>query len=119
MPSVERFFDGYPQSAAIHARVAAEIGKLAGVTTKVQKSQIGFSRAHPFAAVWIPEKQLKRAAAPLVLSVFARQRLASSRWKEVVEPAPGRFTHHLELHAADEVDAEVLRLVAAAHGQAG
>ena len=31
----------------------------------------------------------------------------SPRWKQVVEPAPGRFTHHLELRSVDEVDDEV------------
>jgi hypothetical protein len=31
------------------------------------------------------------------------------RWKQIVEPAPGRFTHHLELHTASEIDDEVRR----------
>ena len=31
----------------------------------------------------------------------------SPRWKEIVEPAPGRFTHHLELYFADDVDDQV------------
>jgi hypothetical protein len=31
----------------------------------------------------------------------------SPRWKEIVEPAPGRFTHHLELHSTADVDDEV------------
>jgi hypothetical protein len=43
----------------------------------------------------------------LVLSVFLRRRHGSPRWKEVVEPKPGRFTHHVELGAAKEVDNEV------------
>jgi hypothetical protein len=31
----------------------------------------------------------------------------SPRWKEIVEPAPGRFTHHLELYDVADVDDEV------------
>ena len=47
------------------------------------------------------------AAQPLVLTVALRHLDTSPRWKEVVEPAPGRFTHHLELRSPDQVDAEV------------
>ena len=57
--------------------------------------------------MWIPSRYLKRAAAPLVLSIFLRRRLDSTRWKQVVEPAPGRYTHHLELYDASDVDQEV------------
>jgi hypothetical protein len=47
---------------------------------------------------------LRREAAPLVLSVFLWRRDASPRWKSVVEPVSGRFTHHLELGAVSPVD---------------
>ena len=36
-----------------------------------------------------------------------RHRDPSPRWKEIVEPAPGRFTHHLELWTAGDMDNEV------------
>jgi hypothetical protein len=36
-----------------------------------------------------------------------RHRDRSSRWKEVVEPIPGRFMHHLELFAPSDVDSAV------------
>jgi hypothetical protein len=42
-----------------------------------------------------------------VLTLSFRRRDRSRRWKEIVEPAPGRFTHHLELFSPAEVDAEV------------
>lgn len=44
---------------------------------------------------------------PLVLSVFLQRMDRSPRWKEVVEPKPGRFTHHLEINRATEVDHQV------------
>jgi hypothetical protein len=31
----------------------------------------------------------------------------SPRWKEIVAPHPGHFTHHLELHVASDLDDEV------------
>jgi hypothetical protein len=55
----------------------------------------------------MPGQYLQRASPPLVLSVFLRRRDASPRWKEVVEPARGRFTHHLELNALADLDDEV------------
>ena len=105
--TIDDFFDLHPEARPICDAVAAAVAGLPGVETRVQKSQIGFYRSHPFAAVWIPERHLKRKGAPLVLSVFLRRRIASPRWKEVVEPARGRYTHHLELFSPSCVDPEV------------
>jgi hypothetical protein len=41
------------------------------------------------------------------LKLAFNHRDSSPRWKEIVEPAPGRFTHHLELHSTADVDDEV------------
>ena len=46
-------------------------------------------------------------AAPLVLTLALRRQDPSPRWKQIVEPYPGRFTHHLELFSPAEVDEEV------------
>jgi hypothetical protein len=45
--------------------------------------------------------------APLVLTLSFHKRDPSPRWKEIVEPYPGRFTHHLELYATNDIDDEV------------
>jgi hypothetical protein len=50
----------------------------------------------------------------LVLTVYLPYRDGSTRWKQVVEPAPGRFTHHLELVDPAEVDEEVTSWLRAA-----
>lgn len=73
----------------------------------VSKTQISFRRRRAFAWVWIPEKHLGRRMAPLVLSVSLPSRDPSPRWKEIVEPYPGRFMHHLELFSPDEIDEAV------------
>jgi len=44
----------------------------------------------------------------LVLAVGFRHRDPSARWKQIVEPCPGRFTHHLELWSVGDLD-EVVR----------
>ncbi|MBI5568043.1 MAG: hypothetical protein HY870_24305 [Chloroflexi bacterium] len=59
-------------------------------------------------------KQYLRRAAPLVLTLGFRCRDASPRWKEIVEPRPGRFTHHLELWSLTDIDDEVREWLRAA-----
>jgi hypothetical protein len=55
----------------------------------------------------MPGVYLGTGHAPLVLTVALRRRDPSPRWEQVVEPAPSRFTHHLELRSPGEIDDEV------------
>jgi hypothetical protein len=104
----DQFFFGRPQSQKLFAAVACEIEKTIGqATTRVTKSQIAFRRRHTFATVWMPAQYLRGQSAPLVLTIFLRHRNRSPRWKKVVQPAPGRFTHHLELYDTADIDEEV------------
>jgi hypothetical protein len=74
---------------------------------RVAVSQIAFRRRIAFAWAWMPDVYLGPGHAPLVLTAALRRRDPSPRWKQVVEPAPGRFTHHLELWSAEALDDEV------------
>jgi hypothetical protein len=47
------------------------------------------------------------------------RRSRSARWKSVVEPRPGLFMHHLEVHVARDLDAEVGRWLRQAWNAAG
>lgn len=95
---------GHPAALAIHREVEAAILRIGPVQVRVSKSQVGFYREHPIAATWKPTQYLGREGAPLVLSVYLKRRDKSPRWKEIVEPAPGRFTHHLELRSVSDID---------------
>ena len=101
------FFEGYEKSREIFKSLQNAIKSLGQAGIKVSKSQAAFVRKKIFARVWIPQQYLQRKAAPLVLTLGFRHRDPSPRWKEIVEPGPGRFTHHLELHAAQDIDAQV------------
>ncbi|MGE0458789.1 MAG: DUF5655 domain-containing protein [Bauldia sp.] len=96
-----------PDVLAIFSAIDAAVTAIGDAERRVSKSQIGFFRTHPFAAVWRPGKYLSGPRPPLVLSVFLRRMDRSPRWKEVVEPTPGRFTHHLEINDPTEVDSQV------------
>jgi hypothetical protein len=103
----EAFFAGDARAQQLFATVREAVERLGEASIGVGTSQIAFRRGRTFAAVWRPARYLHGPAAPLVLTVFLPFRDGSPRWKEVVEPAPGRFTHHLELRRGADVDAEV------------
>jgi hypothetical protein len=104
---LDRFFGEHEESRQIFDALAEAVMAIGPSSVRVTRSQAAFWRNHPFAWAWMPEQYLKREAAPLVLTVGLRRRDPSSRWKEVVEPRPGRFTHHLELSSVNEIDREV------------
>jgi hypothetical protein len=104
---VDDFFRGYEQSRPLFDALRHTIADLPSVYMAVSKSQIAFKRRRTFAWAWIADRYLRGRHAPLVLSVAFHYRDPSPRWKEIVEPAPGRFMHHLELQSPDDLDQEV------------
>lgn len=104
---IEDFFTGYESARPLYEAVRRIIDGHEAVEQHISKSQIVFRRRIGFAWVWIPGRYLREPVAPLVLSVALRRRDSSQRWKEIVEPKPGRFMHHLELRSVVDVDAEV------------
>ena len=109
--SLDEYFCGRdPQSRELFDVVLAAIESIGPADVRATKSQVAFRRRLGFAWAWIPAQYLggKRDLPPLVLAVGLHRHDDSPRWKSVVEPRPGRFTHHLEVRATDEIDDEVL-----------
>ncbi len=104
---MDEFFAGQEESRQLFEAVRLAVENIGPVELRVSKSQVSFRRKRPFAWLWMPEQYLHRKAAPLVLTLGFRRRDGSPRWKQIVEPYPGRFTHHLELYAAADIDDEV------------
>jgi hypothetical protein len=105
--TADQFFAGKPLPHTLFARISRTIDAIGPASIRVTKSQIAFRRRRGFAWVWLPSQYLHGRTAPLVLSVSLPWRDLSPRWKEVVEPAHGRFMHHLELADPAEIDGEV------------
>jgi len=103
----DEFFAGEDLSKRLFEAVWAAVDAIGPAELRVTKSQIAFRRRRAFAWVWRPGMYLRGRTAPLVLTLSLRRRDPSPRWKEIVEPSPGRFTHHLELYSADDVDTQV------------
>jgi hypothetical protein len=91
--TLDEFFAGHADARRIFEAVAAAVSAMGPAEVRVvSKSQIAFRRRTGLAFFWMPGMYLRKGDVPLVLTV---------------EPAPGRFTHHLELHCPSEVDAAV------------
>jgi len=105
--SLDEFFAGHDESRALFEVVRDAVRVIGPAEVRATKSQVAFRRGTAFAWVWIPGQYLSGPRPPLVLSVDLHRRDASPRWKEVVEVRPGRFTHHLEVRSAADIDAEV------------
>ncbi len=106
--SPHEFFAGHPLGLAVYERLQSVLESLGDVDVRVSKSQVAFSRKRGFAYVWLPGMYLAHPGAEVVLSIALRRRIDSPRWKEVVEPRPGQWMHHLEILDVAAVDAEVV-----------
>jgi hypothetical protein len=105
--TADDFFTGKPLSLSLFALVRRTVDAIGPSSIRITKSQVAFRRRRAFAWVWLPEQYLRGRTAPLVLSISLLWRDGSPRWKEIVEPAPGRFMHHLELYDPADIDEEV------------
>lgn len=109
--TLDEFFEGFESSRPIFDAVSQMVSSVGSSSVRVSKSQIAFSRRRAFAWAWVPARYLPQSTVPLVLSVALDRRDESALWKQIVEPAPGRFMHHLELTQASDLDAQVLTWV--------
>lgn len=118
--TISDFFRDRPESRQLFDALMRLIDEIGSPELVVTRSQIAMRRARPFAWVWIPGRYLHgRRVAPLVLSLVFAQRDPSPRWKEIVEPARGRFMHHLELFSETDLNDEVRIWLRKAWAQAG
>ena len=105
--TLDDFFAGRDESRLIFDTLRDAVDAVGQAELRVTKSQVAFRRRRAFAWAWMPSTYLHGRHAPLVLTISLRRRDPSPRWKEIAEPRPGRFTHHLELRSARDIDDEV------------
>jgi hypothetical protein len=103
----DEFFADQEVPKQLFERVQQAMEAIGNASIRATKSQIAFRRKRAFAWVWMPGQYLKGKHAPLVLSIALPAREQSPRWKEIVEPSPGHFMHHLELRSIVDIDEAV------------
>jgi hypothetical protein len=101
------FFKGTDLGLAVYERVRSIVERGGPVEIRVGRSQVAFRRRRGFAFLWRPGQYLDRPDAEVVLSIALPRRLQSPRWKEVVQPSPRTWMHHLEVYSVLELDGEV------------
>lgn len=117
---LEQYFAGSDaRSRELFEVVRSAIASVGHSELRVTKSQIEFRHRDGFAWVWMPAQYVRGTGAPLVLTIRLSRRDSSPRWKEVVEPRRGTFTHHLELRSSEDVDEGVLNWIREAWEQSG
>lgn len=105
------FFDGHMDALPIYEKLEGQIlQRIPGAKIKVSKTQIGFSLKHGFAFVsFTPcRKAAQRPPVWLTVTFGLGYRKESSRIDIAVEPYPNRWTHHVMIGSADEIDEELM-----------
>ena len=112
------FFDEKPQAIPLYERFEGRLlAELPGVSVKVQKTQITFSNRRGFAFVsFLKARRAKDRPEPyLTVTLGLGRREDSPRIDQVSEPYPGRWTHHIVIGSAEEVDDELMAWVREAY----
>lgn len=101
------FFAQWPELLPVYAALReALLGEFARVEARVQRTQISLREKHVFAVVSLP--RTRRRPGQLIVSFGLPCRLDAPRIAQAVEPYPNRWTHHVMVERAEQVDAELL-----------
>ena len=102
------FFDGKPDEYALYQALFQLMdARFPDASVKVQKSQISFYGKHLFAAVSLRRRKGWPVHCILVTFGLSYQK-SSPRIAMAVEPSPNRWTHHVPVGCAQDLDGELL-----------
>nr|WP_122011685.1 DUF5655 domain-containing protein [Maliibacterium massiliense] len=103
------FFAGRPLAYARYRQTEAFVlQRFPQTTIQVKKSQISFYHRHMYACVSLPVRRLKDWPEHcIVLSFGLARRVDAPRIVQAVEPYPNRWTHHVLLAEASQLDDEL------------
>ena len=105
--------DALPLYETLESRIFREIEN---VRVKVQKSQISFYNRHLFACVSFAGLRKKKDCPEsyIVVTFGLDKRVESPRIEAASEPYPNRWTHHLLISDAGEIDDELMTWIKSA-----
>lgn len=114
----EQVFSGSPRGLELFHAVEKMLAVPAPPDMRATKSEVAFLDRRSFAYLWWPGRYVN-SDVPAALSIVLPWRVDSARFKEVVNPSPGVWMHHLELHSEAELDSEVAGWLRDARAAAG
>jgi hypothetical protein len=114
----EEVFSGSPLGLELFRAVEKLLAAPAPPAIRATRSQVAFRGRRGFAYVWWPGRYIA-SDVPAVLSIALPRRINSPRFKEVINPSPGVWMHHLELLSEEDLDDEVAGWLVEARKEAG
>ena len=114
------FFDGKPFELSLYKRFAeAVLAAWPGASIRVQKTQIGFSDPRLFACVSLAPVR-KRAERPerFITVTFGLDHPLDNPRALAVRVRENRWTHHVVVGRAEEIDGELMEWIAQSHALA-
>ena len=105
------FFNEKPAALPLYEEFAKRLlAEIDNVTVKVRKTQISFSNKYNFAFVsLLPVRKAKERPETWITVTFGLQyKKESPRIDVALEPYPNRWTHHMLISSADEIDDELM-----------
>lgn len=108
------FFNEHPEALPLYEAFEKRLlAELEGVVIQPQKSQITLKNRRVFGAVsFLPARRAKARPDPYItITLGLNRREGSPRVDQTSKPYPGRWTHHLVIGAAEEIDDELMAWV--------
>lgn len=104
------FFDPMPEMLPLYQKVREQLAaRCPDLQIKVSKTQIAFRNRYGFATASLPWRKVKnRPAQYLLLSFGLSYQKRDPRIEQATEAAPNRWTHHVVVTAAEQIDDELL-----------
>lgn len=105
------FFQGHEGAMALYETFVQKLEKTVGeVRVKVSKTQIAFANRYQFAFISFAKvcRAKDRPENYMVVTFGLDHREDSPRIHMAVEPYPGRWTHHVQVSAPEELDEELM-----------
>lgn len=112
------FFNEKPAAIPLYEAFEARLlSELEEVKIVPQKSQITLKNRRVFGAVsFLPARKAKDRPDPYItITLGLNRREGSPRVDQASEPYPGRWTHHLVIGSAEEIDEELMAWVREAY----
>ena len=106
-------FDKVPGTLPLYEELEKRITKgFPNVTVKVKATQVSFYNTHAFAWAWPPFRKREGWPGIYMLVTFGLDhQLVHPRIVESVEPYPNRWTHHVIVQNADEIDDQLMNWI--------
>ena len=103
------YFHGHAEERTLYEGLFAQMQeRFPAVRVRVQKSQISFYNRHLFAAASLPVRRKKNWPERCILVTFGlARRIESPRIAAATEPYPNRWTHHVVVSRAEQLDEEL------------